>query len=186
MAIGLTAKQRKELAAMAANVDDSVASLKRLITDAKDRERAIAKLKEAEEAHRKHAREVGIPFNEAAFVARRAELDALPTSLTIEDGQLAAFSSLQRAIAAIVEGPYVRPGRGVKRKRGKAAGGSSAVKRSAPSGAKSSPRSSGGRGSRGAVVSIGRTAKPAGMAAIPTPLSSPMKRIKPLPLALGS
>ena len=112
MAIGLSAKQKKDLAGMLPNVEESVASLKRLIADAKDRAKALAKLDEAEQVQRKHAGEVGIPFNAEAFARRRAELNALPKMLTVEEGQLASFSALQRAIGVVVGGPYTREGRG--------------------------------------------------------------------------
>ncbi|MES2524171.1 MAG: hypothetical protein V4617_15805 [Gemmatimonadota bacterium] len=111
MAIGITAKQRADLAAMLPNIEESVTSLKRLIADAKDRTRALQKLDEAEAAQKRHANDVGIPFNTEAFARRRAELNALPKVLTVEEGQLASFSALQRAIGVILEGPYTREGR---------------------------------------------------------------------------
>ena len=98
---------------MLPNIDDSVASLRRLIIDAKDRTRALQKLAEAEQAQKKHATDVGVPFNAEAFLKRRAELAALPKVLTVEGGQLTSFIALQRAIDVIVGGPYVRePRRG--------------------------------------------------------------------------
>lgn len=118
MAIGLTARQRADLAAMLPNIEESVTSLKRLITDAKDRTRALQKLDEAEAAHKRHAGDVGIPFNSEAFARRRGELNALPKVLTVEEGQFASFSALQRAIGVILEGPYLREGKGTRAHNG--------------------------------------------------------------------
>jgi hypothetical protein len=204
MAIGLSAKQKKELAAMLPNVDDSVASLKRLIADAKDRTKALAKLDEAEQAQRKHATEVGIPFNAEAFSRRRAELNALPKMLTVEEGQLASFSALQRAIGVVVEGPYTREGRaGAGPKTKKSAGRPPQKTAGAKKGA---PRSAGKSRAKSArpVKSPGRSARPAVTRTPPARSSRPksasgsapmvtesapaprMPMVKPLPLALGS
>jgi hypothetical protein len=214
MAIGLSAKQKKELAAMLPNVEESVASLRRLIADAKDRTKALAKLDEAEQAQRKHATEVGIPFNADAFGRRRAELNALPKMLTVEEGQLASFSALQRAIGVVVDGPYTREARGGAAS-GKKSGGRGAKKAARPkkaAGAKKvapKPRGktaanapgktarSGSRTSAPARSSGGSTSAPSkGTRAKPAPARTPpaaepasaprMPMVKPLPLALGS
>jgi hypothetical protein len=209
MAIGLSAKQKKELAAMLPNVEESVASLKRLIADAKDRTKALAKLDEAEQAQRKHATEVGIPFNADAFGRRRAELNALPKMLTVEEGQLASFSALQRAIGVVVDGPYTREARGGAASRGKKPAGRGAKKvvgspkpatksrGKAPAKSSGKTAKSGGRASAASRSPASSTSAPARSAraksspartpAAPEPAPAPrMPVVKPLPLALGS
>ena len=216
MAIGLSAKQKKELAAMLPNVEDSVASLKRLIADAKDRTKALAKLDEAEQLQRKHANEVGIPFNEDAFARRRAELNALPKVLTVEEGQLASFTALQRAIGVVVEGPYTRAGRGTPargkkvpgrkttkatkttKSNAKKAGASRGPKPAKKAGAKvaEAPVRNAGRGNQPSASAGGSAAsrsKPSAPrtpakapASAPEPVAARMPVVKPLPLSLGS
>lgn len=112
MAIGLTARQKSDLAAMLPNIEESITSLKRLIADSKDRTKAMSRLNDAEDAHKRHANDLGIPFNADAFARRREELKALPQTLTVEEGQLAAFAAMGRALSVVAEGPYTREGRG--------------------------------------------------------------------------
>ncbi len=188
MAIGLTAKQKADLAAMLPNIEDSVSSLKRLITDTKDRSRALQKLADAEEAQKRHATDVGIPFNADAFARRRQELEALPKTLTVEDGQLSAFTALQRAIGIVLDGPFERTGRGGTAKATKkAAKGPKAVgKGSAKKSASKSPARPAAK--QGKTKPASRpVAKRAPSA--PAKAAAPMARVpfqKPLPLALGS
>jgi hypothetical protein len=193
MAIGLTVKQRADLTAMLPNIDESVASLKRLISDAKDRTRALQKLDEAETAQKRHANDVGIPFNAEAFARRRAELNALPQQLTVEEGQLASFSALQRAIGVIADGPYVREGRG----------GAGARKGAARGRGAKSPPSRNGKAKKVAKKSGAKKAAPRKASPVKSPVKSPAKSVtkspvktaartntgpapKPLPLSLGS
>lgn len=201
MAIGLTARQKADLAAMLPHIEESVGALKRLIADTKDRTRALQKLSDAEEAQRRHASEVGIPFNADAFARRRAELDALPKTLTVEEGQLSAFSQLQRSIGIVLDGPYERAGRGgaqVAKKSGRASGkapAKSAKKQAGKAkpgatkaGAKSSAKPA-ARKDRPAARKAQPVARPATKRpAMPAP-KVPLARVpfqKPLPLALGS
>lgn len=203
MPIGLTARQKSDLAAMLPNIEESVAALKRLIADTKDRSRALQKLSDAEEAQKRHANEVGIPFNAEAFSRRRAELDALPKTLTVEDGQLAAFTALQRSIGIVLEGPFERAGRAGKAaaKTGKAAAKKGAAKSGGGSGAKTpkgrkpaaksaAPRTaaksaSGRAKSAQGVTPLRPKAGTAGRASTAA-LTIPRTNQKPLPLALGS
>lgn len=211
MPIGLTARQKAELSAMLPHIEESIAALKRLIADTKDRTRALQRLSEAEEAQKRHARDVGVPFNAEAFAARRAELESLPKTLTIEDGQLAAFTSLGRAIGVVLEGPYTREGRGGGGARGAAKGGKARArggaagpgKSAARKGAKAGKAAPGKSSPKKAAKSPAKSAaKPAGggatkrgtrperqdetRIAAPARTSAPVRRIKPLPLALGS
>jgi hypothetical protein len=213
MAIGLTARQRSELAAMLPNIEESVASLRRLIADAKDRTRALSKLSDAEEAHKRHAAEVGIPFNAEAFAKRRAELNALPKMLTVEEGQLASFVALQRAIGVVVDGPYVREGRGgagrvAKKskagkpvKRGVAKKSSAKSKKAAPKAGKKASRKpaspaapkpprnaprAASLSSYRRATSVAPDSRPAGSSPERAPAVARGPVVKPLPLALGS
>lgn len=214
MAIGLTAKQRADLAAMLPNIEESAASLKRLIADAKDRTRALQKLDDAEAAQKRHASDVGIPFNSEAFARRRAELNALPKVLTVEEGQLASFSALQRAIGVILEGPYRREAKGASKSAGakrptnrsavgKAAGKKaprSAKKSSAKAGPRLVDRKATGRKAQGTRTApstrTGAASTPAHPRAasrsaptVPADRSELPPRApaqKPLPLSLGS
>lgn len=191
MPIGLTARQRADLAAMLPNVEESVAGLKRLIADAKDRTRALQKLKDAEDAQKRHATEVGVPFNADGFARRRAELDALPKTLTVEDGQLASFTALQRAIAVVLEGPYVREGRRpAPARNGKASAGRSARKpasKSKKAGAgKASPRKTAKAGRGAASRLAGKSTPKPTPKPVSKPVPKPVKVVKPLPLSLGS
>lgn len=202
MPIGLTARQKSDLAAMLPNIEESVAALKRLIADTKDRSRALQKLSDAEEAQKRHSNEVGIPFNAEAFARRRAELDALPRTLTVEDGQLAAFAALQRSIGIVLEGPFERAGRAGKpaAKSGKAAAKKSAAKPSAGKGGGSSKgrkvaksggpktgaKSAGGRAKATQGVTPLRPKAGTSVRATSGTLTIPRTNQKPLPLALGS
>jgi len=178
MAIGLTARQRNELAAMLPNVDESVASLRRLIADAKDRTRALAKLSEAEDAHKRHASDVGIPFNAEAFAMRRAELNALPKMLTVEEGQLASFTALQRAIGVILGGRYVREGRGST--------GASRKKQSKKSAPKRAGRKkTSARSKKQAPARTSNNAQRASQRSTPR-VAARAAVVTPLPLSLGS
>ncbi len=164
MAIGLTNKQRNQLSAMLPSVQDSIVGLKRLIADAKDRTRALQRLADAAEAQKRHAREVGIPFNANAFAQRKKELDALPASLTFEAGQLSSFVALQKAISAVVDGPHVRDSVGSRASAKKTAGRRQKAQRVT-------------KAKKGVVKTASSRGKAAGKSARPQ---------KPLPLSLGS
>lgn len=190
MAIGLTAKQKADLAAMLPNIEDSVSSLKRLIADTKDRSRALQKVADAEEAQKRHATDVGIPFNAEAFARRRQELEALPKTLTVEDGQLSAFSALQRAIGIVLEGPFERAGRGGSTAKSAKKAPGKGAKPAAKGGAKKAA----GRTPASPAARQGK-AKPASRPLAKRPVYAPAKAagpvarmpfVKPLPLALGS
>lgn len=175
---------------MLPNIEDSVSSLKRLIADTKDRSRALQKLADAEEAQKRHATDVGIPFNAEAFARRRRELEALPKTLTVEDGQLAAFSALQRAIGIVLEGPFERAGRG--------ASASKPAKQDARKSGKAGAKRAGKKTAERAPVraaSKQAKAEPAPRPVAKRRLNAPVKPaaplarvpfVKPLPLALGS
>lgn len=209
MAIGLTARQRNDLAAMLPNIEESVASLKRLIADAKDRTRALSKLTEAEEAHKRHAADIGIPFNADAFAKRRAELNALPKMLTVEEGQLSSFVALQRAIGVVIDGPYVREGRGPSGRAKKKAPVKS-TKKGAGRKAAARPKKSAAKASKAGARKTGAESRPqksapraatlssyrratSGSVEPKAPTASPDRApaprppvVKPLPLSLGS
>jgi hypothetical protein len=191
---------------MLPNIEESVSSLKRLIADSKDRARALTRLADAEEAHRRHAADIGIPFNAEAFARRRAELDALPKVLTVEEGQLSSFSALQRAIGVILDGPFVREGRGsaggAKKKVAKKAGAKRGGAKKSPakarkaaskpaksakpvqrSSTRTAPRASSLSSYRRATSASGEGKQSPGVSGNSAP-RSPL--VKPLPLALGS